>query len=80
VLTPGAPLLLAFHRGEEVRHFDQLWEQPVSLDFIFFEREEMLGYLAAAGFVVDEVYERPPYPDVEAQTQRVYIFAHKPQE
>jgi SAM-dependent methyltransferase len=76
VLQPGAPLLLSFHRGSEIRHFEELWEQPVSLDFIFFERDEMLSYLSAAGFIVDAVIERDPYPDVEAQTQRVYIFAH----
>lgn len=77
VLRPGAPLLLSFHRGSEIRHFEALWEQPVSLDFIFFEREEMLGYLSEAGFIVDEVIERDPYRGVEAQTQRVYVFAHK---
>jgi hypothetical protein len=71
-------LILSFHRGEEIRHFDSLWEQPVQLDFIFFERDEMRGYLEAAGFTVDEVIEREPYPDVEVATQRVYIFAHKP--
>lgn len=77
VLKPGGVLLLSFHRGAEIRHFDKLWEQPVQLDFIFFERDEMRGYLEAAGFVVDEMVERAPYPDVEVATQRVYIFAHK---
>jgi hypothetical protein len=58
VLQPDAPLLLAFHRGDEIRHFDELWEHPVKLDFIFFEREEMAGYLQAAAFMIDEVIER----------------------
>ncbi len=76
VLQPKAPLLMSFHRGDEIRHFDELWERPVKLDFIFFERDEMIGYLQAAGFVIDEVIERAAYPDVEVATQRVYIFAH----
>ncbi len=78
VLQPGGVLLLSFHRGEEVRHLEELWEQPVQLDFVFFQRDEMLSYLQAAGFLIDEVVEREPYPEVEAQTQRVYVFAHKP--
>jgi ubiquinone/menaquinone biosynthesis C-methylase UbiE len=77
VLQPDGVLLLSFHRGTEIRHFDALWEQPVQLDFIFFERDEMRGYLEAAGFIVDDVIERDPYPDVEVATQRVYVFAHK---
>ncbi|MEP7293051.1 MAG: class I SAM-dependent methyltransferase [Chloroflexota bacterium] len=77
VLQPGAPLLLAFHQGDEVRHFEELWGQPVLLDFIFFERTEMEGYLREAGFIIDETIERAPYPDVEAQTNRVYIYARK---
>lgn len=77
VLTPGGVLLLSFHRGAEILHFDALWDQPVQLDFIFFEPDEMQGYLEVAGFIVDEVIERAPYPDVEVATQRVYVFAHK---
>ncbi|HVU10530.1 MAG TPA: class I SAM-dependent methyltransferase [Phototrophicaceae bacterium] len=81
VLQPGAPLLISFHRGEQVVHRDEWWDQPVSVDFTFFERDEMIGYLHDAGFVIDEVVERGPYPDgTEAQTQRVYIFASRPSE
>lgn len=79
VLRPGGLLLLAFHRGHEIVHRDEWWGKRVSLDFILFERSEMEGYLRAAGFEIEECLERPPYPEgVEAQTWRVYIFAHKP--
>jgi hypothetical protein len=37
----------------------------------------MQGYLLEAGFNVAEIIERPPYPDVEAPTERVYMVAHK---
>ena len=75
VLQPNGLLLAAFHRGDEIRHLDEWWDQPVSVDFVFFERDEMADYLQAAGFTFDEVIERDPYPEVEAQTRRIYIFA-----
>jgi SAM-dependent methyltransferase len=75
VLRPDAPLLLAFHVGDEVRHFDELWGEPVSLDFIFFTSQEMEGFLRAAGFAVESREERDPYPEVEAPTRRCYVVA-----
>lgn len=78
VLRPGGWLLLAFHLGDEVLHLDVWWARAVSIDFVFFGSEEMAGYLAAAGFEIDEIIERDPYPEVEYQSRRAYIFAHKP--
>lgn len=80
VLRPGGLLLLAFHVGEETVHLEAWWDQPVSIDFTFFRPDEMVGYLQTAGFVVEEVIERDPYPDVEHQSRRCYIFARKPEE
>lgn len=77
VLCPQGVLLLTFHLGQQVIHLDELWEQPVSLDFVFFETEEMVGYLRAVGFEIEEAVERDPYPEVEVQTRRAYIFARK---
>lgn len=77
VLRPQGVLLLAFHLGQQVVQLAELWEQPVALDFIFFETEEMTAYLRAAGFAVEEVIERDPYPEVEVQTRRAYMFAQK---
>jgi SAM-dependent methyltransferase len=74
-LRPGAPLLVAFHVGDEVRHLDSLWDVPVNLAFVFFTVQEMRGYLDAAGFVTERCEERDPYPDVEAQTRRCYVIA-----
>ncbi len=50
----------------------------MSLDFTLFETEEMKGYLKAAGFELEEVIERDPYPDIEVPTRRAYLFAGKP--
>jgi SAM-dependent methyltransferase len=78
VLCPGGRLLLTFHIGQKDVHLDEWWDKPVSLDFYFFETEAMKGYLTLAGFELEEVIERDPYPDVEVQTRRAYIFARKP--
>ncbi len=78
MLRPKGVSLLTFHIGQEIKHLDEWWGKEVSLDFNFFETEEMKGYLVAAGFGVEEVIERDPYPEaVEYQSRRAYIFAKK---
>jgi len=78
VLKPGGPLFLAFHVGDEVLHREEMWEVKVSLDFYFFRSDEMTGYLRDAGFEIEEIIERDPYPEaVEHQSRRSYIFARK---
>jgi hypothetical protein len=37
----------------------------------------MSGYLTAAGFEIEEIIEREPYPDVEHPSRRCYIFARR---
>jgi SAM-dependent methyltransferase len=71
-------LLITFHIGQEIVHRDEWWDKAVSLDFIFFEIEEMKDYLKAAGFELAEVIARDPYPEVEYQSRRAYIFARRP--
>ena len=80
VLQPGGVLLMAFHLGGDTIHLDQWLGEPVSVDFIFFRADEMAGYLTSAGFEIEEIIERDPYPDVEHQSRRAYIFAIKPAE
>lgn len=77
-LRPGGTLLLTFHIGREVVHRDEWWGKEVSLDFIFFETEEMKAYLKTAGFELTEAIERDPYADVEYQSRRACLFARKP--
>jgi SAM-dependent methyltransferase len=80
ILQPGGRLLLAFHIGEETLHLDDWWEKRVNVDFFFFQPEQMARDLEAAGFEVEEIIEREPYPDVEHQSRRAYIFARRPME
>jgi SAM-dependent methyltransferase len=79
VLLPGGQLFLAFHIGDGTTHEEELWGYPISMDFFFFQPLEIQNHLAAAGFAIEEIIERPPYaPEVEYQSRRAYIFARKP--
>lgn len=79
VLRPNGVLLLAFHLGQGIKHLDEFLGAAVSLDFFFFETEEVKGYLKTAGFELEEAIERDPYSeDVEYPSRRAYIFARKP--
>jgi ubiquinone/menaquinone biosynthesis C-methylase UbiE len=79
VLQPGGWLLMSFHIGEEVEHVDDLWDCQVSLDFYFFRPEQVIRDLCSAGFAIEEVTERDPYPpEVEYQSRRAYVFARRP--
>ena len=63
--------------GQETVHLTEWWEKPISADLVYFESDEMTGYLRTAGFEVEEIIERDPYPEVERQSRRAYIFARK---
>ena len=78
IIKPEGVLLLTHHIGTEIVHRDEFLGKQVSLDFVFFETNEMKEYLTTAGFNLDEVIERDPYPQVEYPSRRAYIFARKP--
>jgi SAM-dependent methyltransferase len=78
VLRPAGLLLLAVHIGDEVLHLDEWWGQQVSLDFSFYCPGAMKSFLESVGFTVEELIERDPYPEVEHQSRRAYVFARKP--
>jgi SAM-dependent methyltransferase len=79
VLRLGGLALLAFHIGDEVRHLDEWWEKPVSLDFHFYQPETLARHLEEAGFRVEVKIERAPYAgSVEHPSQRGYLLARKP--
>jgi len=75
VLRPGGRLLLAFHIGDETLHLDEWWGQTVSVDFFFLRPDDVAASLRAEGFEIEEIFEREPYPDVEHQSRRAYVFA-----
>lgn len=77
VLRSSGVLLLTFHIGQHTQHLEDWFDKKVALDFHFFETAEMKDYLQTAGFELEEAIERDPYPDIEVQTRRAYIFARK---
>lgn len=77
-LRPHGRALIAFHIGDHTVHLDQMWEQPVDLDFHFLAPASVGAALEAAGFAIEAVVERAPYPDVEHQSRRCYIQAGNP--
>lgn len=78
VLRPGGLFLLTFHVGEEAIHVDEFLGKEVDIDFMFFTTSFIHGCLADGGFEKIEVIEREPYPGVEYESRRAYVFAAKP--
>ena len=78
VLQPEGLLLLPFHIGDEAVRPLELWGNPIGMDFYRLQPEPIKLLLTDAGFVIDEVVERDPYPEIEFQSRRAYIFAHRP--
>jgi SAM-dependent methyltransferase len=80
VLQPGGLLLLAFHTGDEVLRPGEEFGLPITMEFFHHPPHRILELLLEAEFVIDEVLERGPYaPEVEYQSHRAYIFAHRPE-
>lgn len=78
VLRPSGLLLMSFHIGSETLHLDEWWGKKVILDFFFLDPTTLASQLRDAGFEVEEIIEREPYPEVEHQSRRAYIFARRP--
>lgn len=77
VLTPGGVLLLSFHVGREVIRVENFLDTNATLDFSFFEPEDVRAALISVGFDSIDVCIREPY-ETEHPSQRCYLFAHKP--
>jgi len=78
VLRPDGVLLLSFHAGADVIAVEELWGQPIAMEFRYFDPARIGALLAAEGFAVEEILERDPYPEVEYQSRRTYLLAGKP--
>lgn len=78
VLKPGGVLLLTYHIGDHTIHLHEFLGKEINIDFMFFTTDFISTSLKHAGFEDIEVIEREPYPEVEYQSQRAYVFAVKP--
>jgi ubiquinone/menaquinone biosynthesis C-methylase UbiE len=77
VLRPGGIFLFTFHIGDETIHVTEFLGKETEVDFMFFETDFISRCLQRVGFDKIEVIERDPYPDVEYQSRRAYVFAWK---
>ena len=78
VLKPGGIFLLTYHIGEETIHIEEFLGKKVDIDFMFFNTNFILSCIKGIGFEKIEIIEREPYPDIEYQSRRAYVFAVKP--
>ena len=77
VLVPGGWLALALHAGSDVHHADELMDQPVDVDFVLHDPEDVLAAVRAAGLVDVEWYLRGPLAG-EVETERLYVLGRRP--
>lgn len=78
VLQPAGIFLFTYHIGEGTIHVDEFLGRKVDVDFMFFTTDFILSCLKDSGFENIEITEREPYPGVEYQSRRSYVFAIKP--
>ena len=69
---------MTFHIGEKTIHLDEFLGKKTDIDFMFFTTDFILGCLKDGGFEKIEIIEREPYPGVEYESRRAYVFAKKP--
>lgn len=77
VLQPGGIFLLTFHVGDKTIRVEEFLGKKVDVDFMFFSTDFIIGDLKKSGFEKIEIIEREPYPEVEYQSKRAYVFARK---
>jgi ubiquinone/menaquinone biosynthesis C-methylase UbiE len=78
VLQPGGIFLCTYHIGEETIHLDEFLGKKIDIDFMFFTTDFISRCLKKIGFKKIEIIEREPYPGVEYESRRAYVFAIKP--
>ena len=77
VLKPGGLFLLTCHVGEGTIHLDTFLGRKIDIDVMFFSSGWISRLLGESGFEKIETVEREPYPGVEYQSRRAYVFAMK---
>ncbi len=78
ILQPGGIFLFTYHVGEETIHLEEFLGKNIDIDFMFFTTDFIYSCLKKSGFEKIEIIEREPYPDVEYESRRAYVFAIKP--
>ncbi|MGH7488961.1 MAG: hypothetical protein ACREMY_25670, partial [bacterium] len=76
VLRAGGKALLAVHGGTGLMDEHEILGRPVRYVATLFEKDELAGLLAAAGFKDVEGFHREKY-DFETHSPRVYVYGAK---
>jgi SAM-dependent methyltransferase len=74
VLRPGGRLLAAVHGGHGSHRFTEYKGVAIDVELRYREPGAFAAAVGAAGFVVEPVEVRPPYP-FEHATERLYVAA-----
>jgi SAM-dependent methyltransferase len=75
VLARGGQLLLAFQVGDEIRHLEEAFGHPISLDAYRRPAEQVAQLLTGSGFAVDARLVREPFgPE---KVPQACLFAHR---
>ena len=77
ILKPGGQLLLSYHIGDGMVHYDNFLDKPVNIDFYMWQTDKVLAHAQNAGFTTVDVIERRPYADVEYPSTRAYLWLNK---
>jgi ubiquinone/menaquinone biosynthesis C-methylase UbiE len=77
VLQPNGLFLFTYHIGKGTMHLDEFLGKKINIDFMFFTTEFISGCLKTCGFEIIELIERDPYPGLEYESRRAYVFAKK---
>lgn len=77
VLKKDGQFLFSFHVGENTAHFDKVNDINVDIDLYFFQTDKILELLHDNDFSIIDAIERHPYPDVEYQSRRGYVWCQK---
>ena len=78
VLQPRGIFLLTYHVGDKTIRVEEFLGKRIDIDFTFFRTDFIFRCLTDTGFEKIEIIEREPYPGVEYQSRRAYVFAVKP--
>jgi ubiquinone/menaquinone biosynthesis C-methylase UbiE len=77
VLQPGGLFLFTYHIGEDTICMEEFLGKKIDVDFMFFNTDFISLCLKRIGFTKIETIRREPYPGVEYESQRAYVFAKK---
>ena len=78
ILKPSGIFLFTYHSGEETIRVEEYLGKKVDIELRLFKTDFIVTCLKNCGFKIIDIINREPYPEVEYETRRAYVFATKP--